>query len=123
MAGIFLAIYALLLWVLLFFVWRKGYDEWKVNRANRVQELQARVLDKRENVVTEDPQAGRVTEFLVLFEFGSRQREYKVDSSLYTATRVGQEGTVRLRGGRFESFEAKSESERAEDLYRRLMKD
>jgi len=107
---IFLAVYALILWGVLFFVWRKGYREWKANRANRIRRFPARVMDKRESE-------------LVLFEFSSRQREIKVDKSTYQAVRTGQEGILVLKGDQFEAFEPKSDIDRADETYRRMVKD
>lgn len=118
--GIAVGVYALILWVLVMFVWHKGYKEWKANRMNRVHSHGARVLDKREpkrvGIVETSP------ERLVLFEFGGRQVELSVPSAVYESLRVGDEGTLQLRGKRFESFEQKSQDERADDLYRRMLK-
>lgn len=108
--SIFLIVYALALWVILFFVWRKGYREWRANRANRIRRFPARVMDKREVE-------------LVLFEFARRQREFKVDQVTYQAVRAGMEGTLVLKGHQFEAFEPKSEEERADETYRRMVKD
>lgn len=108
--GIFLIVYALALWVILFFVWRKGYREWKANRANRIRRFPARVMDKREGE-------------LVLFEHRGAQKEIKVDQSTFQAVRAGMEGTLVLKGDQFEAFEPKSEGERADETYRRMVKD
>lgn len=108
--GIFLAVYALILWAVLFFVWRKGYREWKQNRANRIRRFPARVMDKRDAD-------------LILFEFAGREREFKVSQTTYQAVRIGQEGTLILKGSLFEAFEPKSDIERADETYRRMVKD
>lgn len=108
--GIFLTVYALALWVILFLVWRKGYREWKANRATRIRHYPAQVMDKRDGN-------------LVLFEYQNRQRELKVDPATYQAVRAGHEGTLFLKGDRFEAFEPKSEMERADETYRRIVKD
>lgn len=112
--GIFIGIYSLILWVVIFFVWHKGYKEWKENRANRVREYIAHVLDKRET------EAG---ERYILFGFDGRQVEFPVESSVYTALKVGEDGTLSLRGGRFESFEPKTQAEREDEIFRRMVKD
>lgn len=111
--GIFLGIYALVLWVALFYAWRRGYHEWKNSRANRIYIYQARVLDKR------NPST---SEFLILFEFAGRQKELEVPEPVYTALRIGHEGTLCLKGKGFDSFEPKSEAERADDLYQKMVK-
>ena len=120
--GIVLIAYAILLWLLLFFAWRRGYQEWRRNRANRLRRFSAQVMDKRESTVpAEGPKTPPVVEYLVTFQFGGRQNEYKVEAPSYEAVRVGQEGTLYLRGGRFERFDPRSESEEAEAIYRRLV--
>ena len=108
--GIFLIIYALALWVALIFVWRKGYREWKANRATRIRKFLARVMDKRSGD-------------LVLFEYQGRQREFKVDRDTHQALRVGQDGSLFLKGDEFEAFEPKSDIDRADETYRRMVKD
>lgn len=120
--GSILGIYALILWIVVFFAWRKGYKEWKANRANRVHKLHAKVLDRRENVVPVSPQTEPTMEYMVLFEFDGRQKEFKTDSKVYDMARVGQEGILYLRGGQFENFEPKSESEKADEVYGRMVK-
>jgi len=120
--GIVLVAYAILLWLLLFFAWRRGYQEWWRNRANRLRRFSARVMDKRKSTVpAEDTKTSQVVEHLVTFQFGGRQNEYEVEAPTYDAVRVGQEGTLYLKGGRFEKFEPRSESEEAEEIYRRLV--
>ena len=121
--GIVIAVYALILWVLLFFVWRKGYQEWRANRAHRLRKFDARVVDKRES--SESERAGETEpapEHLITFEFGGSRREFKVEPAVYADLRVGEEGTLQLRGAGFESFEPKSTGDRAEDVYRRMVK-
>lgn len=117
--GIFLAAYALILWVLVVFVWHKGYKEWKTNRANRVHTYRARVLDKRApKGVAETPAP------LVLFEFRGRQKEIRVAPEIFEVIKVGDEGLLRLHGdGRFDGFQSQSQDERADDIYRRMVKD
>ena len=116
--GIALAVYALILWVLVFFVFHKGYKEWKANRANRVHKHAAGVLDKREVKGAEGaPQQ------CVLFAFGGRQVEFQVEPSVFSTLRVGDEGELALRGGRFESFEHKTQKERDDEIYHRMIKD
>ncbi len=115
--GIFLAVYSLILWVAIFFVWHKGYKEWKSNRANRVRKYHARVLDKREIKSTEG-----VPQPHVLFEFNGRQVEFAVDPSVFSALRVGEEGVLELRGSQFESFQPKTQDQREDDIYRRMVK-
>ena len=120
--GLILVVYAVVLWALLFFAWHRGYREWKRNRAACLQRFSARVMDRRENIVrTGGPEAPPVVEYLITFQFNGRQSEYKVESATYNAARSGQEGTLYLRGGRFERFELKTGSEEAEDVYRRVV--
>ena len=120
--GVVLVIYAVILWALLFFAWRRGYQEWKRNRAAGLQKFSARVLDRRENILpSKGPEAPPAVEHLLTLQFDGRQSEYKVESATYEAARVGQEGTLYLKGGRFERFEPKSGSEQAEDVYRRVV--
>ena len=107
--GIFLIVYALALWVILLWVWRKGYREWKENRANRIRRFHALVADKREGE-------------LVMFEYRNRRQEFKVDHAIYQAVRIGMEGTLFLKGHQFEAFESKSDMERADETYRRMVK-
>jgi hypothetical protein len=116
--GIAIGVYALILWVLVFFVFHKGYKEWKTNRANRVHKHAARVLDKREV-----KGAGSALQQFVLFESSGRQVEFKVEPSVFSTLRVGDEGELALRGGRFESFEHKTQQERDDEIYRRMIKD
>ena len=121
--GILLAVYALILWVLVIWVCRKGYREWKANRAIRLREFRARVVDKRAVPVSGGGIGAQNSEYSVTFEYAGRQVEFKVDPSVHSAVRVGQEGTLRLRGERFEEFVPKSEADRADDIYRRMVKD
>ncbi len=122
--GIVLAVYALILWILVFFVWHKGYREWKANRANRVREFRARVVGRRERSGGgQGEQAGPAPEYLVTFEFHGDQREFEVGPTIYEAVRIGHQGTLYLRGQQFETFEPKTEAEEAEDVYRRMLKD
>jgi hypothetical protein len=112
--AIIMGVYALILWVLLLWVWHKGYQEWKSNRANRVRNHDARVMDKR------DASPGP----FILFEYSGIQKEFMVPRDIFNELRIGQEGTLRLKGGKtFASFAPKSESERADDIYRRVVKD
>ncbi|HUV05220.1 MAG TPA: DUF2500 family protein [Armatimonadota bacterium] len=120
--GVILVIYAVILWMLLFFAWRRGYQEWKRNRAGRLQRFSARVIETRENILpSKGSEARPAVERLLTFQFDGRQGEYKVESATYEAARVGQEGTLYLSSGRFERFEPKSGSEEAEDVYRRVV--
>ena len=121
--GIILAVYALILWVLVFWVWRKGHREWKANRANRLREFRARVVDKRAVPASGGKVDAHDLEHWVMFEYAGRQAELEVDPTVHSAVRVGQEGTLRLRGERFEEFVPKSEADRADDIYRRMVKD
>ena len=116
--GIAIGIYALILWVMVFFVFHKGYKEWKANRANRVHKRAARVLDKREVKGAE----GAPQQY-ALFAFNGRQVEFKVEPSVFATLRVGDEGELALRSGRFESFEHKTQEERDDEIYRRMIKD
>jgi hypothetical protein len=116
--GIALGVYALILWVLVFFVFHKGYKEWKTNRANRVHKHRARVLDKRESKGAEG-----VPQQYLLFGFDDRQVELKVEPSVFASLRVGDEGVLGVRGGLFESFEAKTQDEKSDEIYRRMIKD
>lgn len=112
--GLFLGIYALILWGLVVYVFYKAYHEWKGNKSRRLRSCSAKVMDKR------DTKSG---EWYVLFEYDGRQVEYKVAESVHSSLRVGDEGTLNLRGKEFESFEHKSQNERADDIYRRIIKD
>jgi hypothetical protein len=117
--GIVMAVYALILWVMIFFVWHKGYKEWKTNRENRIREHRARLVNKTEAV-----NADGSPSYLLTFDMEGRQTSFPVDYTTYSSARIGQEGMVSLRGGRhFEAFEAKSEAERADEIYRRMVKD
>lgn len=117
--GIILAVYALILWILLFFVWRKGYQEWKSNRADRVRTYRARVVDRREDSTPAQEPAVR---YCVTFEFRGLQREFEVGAQTYAEARIGEEGILRMRGERFESFEPKSVGERTDEVLRKMMK-
>lgn len=108
--GIFLVIYALVLWVILFLVWRKGYREWKATRAERLRQFPARVMDTRDGK-------------LILFEYAGRQRELEVNPTTYEGIRIGMEGVLVLKGDRFQAFEPKSDMQRADEAYRRIVKD
>lgn len=122
--GIVLLVYALVLWIILLFVWRKGFREWRANCANRPRKFSAKVVGKRERPgAREAEETESAPEYLVTFEFGGRQGEFVVEPATYAAARIGQEGTVYLRGQRFEFFDPKSEAEEAEDVYRRMVKD
>ena len=121
--GVVLGLYALVLWILLIFAWRRGYQEWKTNRANRLRKFEARVMDKREVTRAEDLRGQPTVEHLVAFEFGGRQEEFGVEARIYLTARVGQEGTLRLKSGKFTSFEPKSADEETGDVYRRMVKD
>lgn len=121
--GILLAVYTLILWILVFWVWRKGYREWKANQADRRREFAARVVDKRAASVSGDKADAHELEHWVTFEYAGRQVEFKVDSTVHSSVRIGQEGTLRLRGEQFEEFIAKSEGEQADEIYRRMVKD
>ena len=121
--GVVVGLYALILWILLIFAWRRGYQEWKTNRANRLRKFEARVMDKREVTRTEDLRGQPTVEHLVTFEFGGRQEEFGVDARIYLTARIGQEGTLRLKGGKFAAFEPKSADEETGDVYRRMVKD
>ena len=121
--SIVLVVYALILWVMVFFVWHKGYREWQANRADRLRKFEARVMDRREAIAsTKNLQKEPTTEYLVAFEFAGRQRELKVGPDAYPAMRVGQEGTLYLRGDRFEAFEPKQGSDQMEEVYRKMVK-
>lgn len=121
--GLALAVYALILWVVLFMAWRKAYQEWRENRASRLMKHHARVMDRRERIrPTSDPAAPPSLEHYALFEYEGRQQEFKVDPSIYEIARVGQEGFLYMRGGRFEAFEPKSEGQKADDVYHRIVK-
>jgi hypothetical protein len=117
--GIALAVYAIILWAFLFFVWHKGYREWKANRANRLRKFRARVVDRRESAVSES--TVKAVESYVTLEYQGRQQEFKVETEVYDASRIGREGSLYLRGGRFEAFDLKSEDEEAEDVYRKMV--
>ena len=121
--GILLAVYALILWILVLWVLRKGHREWKANRANRLREFRARVVDKRAAPVSGGGIGAQNSEYSVTFEYAGRQADFKVDPTVHSAVRIGQEGTLRLRGEQFEEFIAKSEGEQADDIYRRMVKD
>ncbi len=124
--GIILAVYALIMWLVVFFVWARGYREWKANRAARLWHTEARVVAKREvaasDELSEIAAKARVGDRLVTFRFGARQKEFRVPASTYSAVRIGQEGTLYLRGGRFEGFEPKAEGEDVEGVYRRVVR-
>ncbi|MCL6628579.1 MAG: DUF2500 family protein [Armatimonadetes bacterium] len=115
--GILMAIWALALWIALFYAWRRAYKEWKSNCANRLSTYTATVLDRRATKSAPDKM-----EYAILFEFEKRQKEFAVDEHVYNTARVGCEGLLHLRGGQFEAFELKPDAERAEDLYRRIAK-
>lgn len=116
--AIALTIYALVLWVVLFFVWHKAYKEWKENRANRLRKFHARVLDRR--IVT--AASASASEYLALFEFAGQQQEFEVGESLYNDLRVGQEGTLYTRGGKYEMFEPQPREKADDDIYRRMVR-
>lgn len=116
-AGILMAVWALALWVALFYAWRRAYKEWKSNCANRLSTYTATVLDRR--VIKSGP---NTLEYAVLFGFEKQQKEFIVNEYVYHIARVGCQGLLHLRGGQFEAFEAKADAERAEDLYRRIAK-
>ena len=113
--GIALGIYALILWIVLLFIFRKGYKEWKQNRASRLLEFPARVVDKRAS--SESGPDGFVT-----FEYRGRQEEFSVPRPVHDSVRIGQEGILQLRRGAFEGFIPRSETDRADDIYRRMVK-
>lgn len=115
--GILMAMWALALWIALFYAWRRAYREWKSNCANRLSTYTATVLDRRAIKTGADK-----IEYAVLFGFEKRQREFMVNEYVYDIARVGCEGLLHLRGGQFEAFELKPDAERAEDLYRRIAK-
>ena len=121
--GILIAVYALILWVLVFWVCRKGYREWKASQANRLREFRARIVDKGAASLSGSGIGAQNSEYSVTFEYAGRQVDFKVDPSVHSAVRIGQEGTLRLRGDRFEEFIAKSEGEQADEIYRRMVKD
>ena len=120
--GAVLAIYAVFLWVLMFYVWRKGYREWRTNRANRLEMFSARIMDRREKMSwAPGPEGQSGAEQYVLFEYDGNQKEFRVDSEVYAIARIGREGTLYTRGGRFETVEPKSDDEQADELYRRVV--
>lgn len=110
--GIVLGIYALALWALLIScAWRWGFKEWKANRSQRLERAQAKLLDKRE-------ESGKC---YLYFEFAGRQKEFEVDAETYAANRIGQQGTLHLKGGAFASFEQSSASDVADGVYQRMV--
>ena len=109
--GLILGIYALLMWVMVFYVFHKGFKEWKSNRIERVQKFHAKVMDRRES-----------SGYMVTFDYAGRQKEFAVGPEVYEVARIGQEGSLYLRGESFEGFQPKSESEKADDVYGRMVK-
>ncbi len=112
--ALFLGIYALILWGLVGYVFYKAYHEWKDNKSKRLHSRPAKVMDKRET---------KGGDRYLLFQFDGRQVEYKVAESVYESLRVGDEGTLNLCGREFASFDHKSQDERADDIFRRIVKD
>jgi len=113
--GIALGIYALILWIVIYFVFRRGYREWKRNQASRPAEFAARVMDKRAS-------SGGDERFIT-FEYRNRQVELRVEPSVYDSIRIGQEGILTLVGGEFQGFIPRSASDQADEIYRRMVKD
>jgi len=88
--------------------------------------VEATVVDKREVPASGEPTDASVeaetAKQLMTFEFEGRQKELLVPASIYSITRVGQKGTLRLRAEQFEDFEPKTEGEDADDVYRRVVR-
>lgn len=124
--GIILAVYALVMWVVVFLVWARGYREWKANRAARPWQVKASVVAKREVASSGRPADASIevepAKQFVTFGLEGRQKELQVPASTYPTVEVGQEGTLYLRGEQFEEFEPKMEGEDADDVYRRMVK-
>lgn len=114
------AVYLLLVWVLVGYVFYRGYKEWKANRAVRPMEAEARILDKRDIAAGQGDEIEH--QYFLTFEYKDRQKEFGVDPETFNSTRVGEEGILHLRGEDFESWQPKSELEAAEDVYRRMMR-
>jgi hypothetical protein len=113
--GIALAIYALIMWIMVAMVLRRGYREYRANRPEKLSETRARVMDRRL-----DESTGRL---YLTFELDTgRQREFEVIEAIYTASRVGQAGVLHLRADRFEDFEHQPEDQGWNEIYDRMVR-
>lgn len=95
-------------------VWQRGYREWKANRPEKLRETRARVMDRRRD---ESPER-----YFLTLEHDGRQQEFEVAEAVYTASRVGQTGTLYLRGGKFEDFEPHPEADGWDEIYDRMVR-
>lgn len=117
--GIILAIYAFIMWIMVMMVFKRGYRDWKANRPEKLHEARARVMDRRTEA---NPDAVRGDRYYLTLEYDGRQQEFEVIEAIYTSSRVGQAGTLHLRGGRFEDFEPRPEGEGWDEIYSRMVK-
>lgn len=115
-----LIIYMLILWGMIFVVFRKGYKEWRMNRVNRLQKLRAVILGKREDKNTSDDVES--WNRLLLFDFNGRQVEYVVTIEIFNAARVGQKGTAHIHNQQVILFEPDIEVNSHDDIYNRMVK-
>jgi hypothetical protein len=115
--GLLLAVYALILWVLVFWVWQRGYREWKKNLARRPRAFRARVSAKREDKA----EGERESAYFVTFESTWARKEYRVSPSAYADLQIGRVGTLHVAGDRFEDFVPQPTDEKWE-AHRRTMR-
>ncbi len=115
--GIILAVYALIMWIMVMMVFKRGYRDWKANRPEKLREARARVMDRRV-----EPDRALGDRFYITIEYDGRQQEFEVMEAIYASSRVGVSGTLHLRGGKFEDFEPRPEGEGWDEIYGRMVK-
>lgn len=103
------------MWIMVGWVLKRGYREYKANQPEKLREMRARVMDRRL-----DESTGR--HYLTFELDGGRQQEFEVIEAIYTVSRVGQAGKLVLRGGRFEDFEHEPEGQGWDEIYDRMVK-
>jgi hypothetical protein len=106
------AIYAVMMWMILIWVWQRGYREWRTNVHNRLHKVHGRIVDKRETF----------HDHWLLFEYSGHQQEFLVDQAVYNSFRVGQSGVLHFHGDSFDRFELEQHGENADDIYRRMVR-
>lgn len=113
--GIVLAIWTIFMLAVLSHTWKKAFQEIRENRALRLHKFHARVMDRRQRA------SSLPYEQFVLFDYDGRQCEYSVSQEVYDIARVGQQGVLYIRSGKFEGFEPHNETKKADDIYERLV--
>ena len=109
--GCVLAAWSIFMLVVLSITWRKALQEARKNRANRLIEYQARVLDRRDSAGSR----------FILFEYNGRQIEHIVSDEVFEIARVGRQGILCIRAGQCESFEPLTETHISDDVYDRMV--